>query len=46
MSIDFEYRHDDLEEADLIMMTSTATDRDDRDDDDEYTLMEWKFWSE
>jgi hypothetical protein len=28
-----EYGHGDLEETDLIMMTITATDRDDSDDD-------------
>jgi hypothetical protein len=32
--INGEYGHDDLEEADLIMMTSSAADRDDRDDHD------------
>jgi hypothetical protein len=32
--VEVEYGHDDLEEADLMIMTSTAAERDDGNDDD------------
>jgi hypothetical protein len=39
------YGHDDLEKAGPMMTTTIAADRDDSNDGDEPTLLEWKLWS-